>query len=95
MRIKSIILGAIAALALVTLSANAGNRATPLAQGSLVSVVAATIRISPRASTYLNTFAASDGAPSAEPAPTIVCASSTNRMRLGRSFSSRIKGVAV
>ena len=42
MRIKTIILGAIAALALVTLTANAGNRLTPQAQGSLVSLVAAT-----------------------------------------------------
>ena len=50
----------------------------------------ATIRISPRASTDLKTLAASDGAPSAEPAPTIVCASSTNRIRFGRSFSSRM-----
>ena len=55
-----------------------------------LSVVAATIRISPRASTDLNMLAASDGAPSAEPAPTIVCASSTNRIRFGRSFSSRM-----
>ena len=55
-----------------------------------LSVVAATIRISPRASTDLKMLAASDGAPSAEPAPTIVCASSTNRIRLVRSFSSRI-----
>ena len=45
MRTKSIILGAIAALALVTLSANAGNRATPQAQGSLVSLVAATTNV--------------------------------------------------
>ena len=55
-----------------------------------LSVVAATIRISPRASTDLKTLAASDGAPSAEPAPTMVCASSTNRIRFGRSFSSRM-----
>ena len=55
-----------------------------------LSVVAAIIRISPRASTDLKTLAASDGAPSAEPAPTIVCASSTNRIRFGRSFSSRM-----
>lgn len=41
MRTKTIILGAIAALALVTLSANAGNGATPQAQGTLVSLVAA------------------------------------------------------
>src|ERR1700694_4374413 len=40
-RIKTIILGAIAVLALATLSANAGNRATPHVQGSLVSLVAA------------------------------------------------------
>jgi len=44
-RTKTIILGAIAALALVTLSANAGNRATPQAQGSLVSLVAATTSV--------------------------------------------------
>lgn len=42
MRTKTIILGAIAALAFATLSANAGNRATHQAQGSLVSLVAAT-----------------------------------------------------
>src|SRR2546422_721184 len=41
-RTKTIILGAIAALALATLSANAGNRATHHAQGSLLSLVAAT-----------------------------------------------------
>ncbi len=45
MRTKTIILGAIAALALVTLSANAGNRATPQGQGSLVSQVAATTTV--------------------------------------------------
>ncbi|TME84170.1 MAG: hypothetical protein E6I43_08015 [Chloroflexi bacterium] len=45
MRTKTIILGAIAALALVTLSANAGNRATPQAQGSVVSLVAATTTV--------------------------------------------------
>jgi hypothetical protein len=38
---KTIILGAIAALALATLTANAGNRATHQVQGSLVSLVAA------------------------------------------------------
>ena len=43
MRTKTIILGAIAALALATLTANAGNRATHqvVQQGSLVSLVAA------------------------------------------------------
>ena len=42
MRTKTIILGAIAALALATLTANAGNRPTAAAQGSLVSLIAAT-----------------------------------------------------
>ena len=55
-----------------------------------LSVVAPIMRTSPRASTDLKTLAASDGAPSAEPAPTIVCASSTNRIRFGRSLISRI-----
>ena len=41
MRTKTIILGAIAALALATLTANAGNRATRQEPGSLVSLVAA------------------------------------------------------
>lgn len=41
MRRKTIILGAIAALALATLTANAGNRATHHVQGSLLSLVAA------------------------------------------------------
>ena len=45
MRTKSIILGAIAALALATLSATASNRATPQAQGTLVSLVAATTSV--------------------------------------------------
>jgi hypothetical protein len=40
-RTKTIILGAIAALALATLTANAGTRATHQVQGSLVSLVAA------------------------------------------------------
>ncbi len=48
------------------------------------------MRTSPRASTDLNTLAASDGAPSAEPAPIIVCTSSMNRIRFGRSLISRI-----
>jgi len=42
---KTIILGAIAVLALATLTANAGNRATHHAQGSLVSLVAATTSV--------------------------------------------------
>ena len=41
MRTKTIILGAIAALALATLTANAGPRATHQVQGSLVSLAAA------------------------------------------------------
>lgn len=41
MRTKTIILGAIAALALATLTANAGNRGTHQVPGSLVSLVAA------------------------------------------------------
>jgi len=44
-RTKTIILGAIAALALATLTANAGNRATHQVQGSLVSLVAATTTV--------------------------------------------------
>jgi len=44
-RTKTIILGAIAALAFATLTANAGNRATTPAQGSLVSLVAATTTV--------------------------------------------------
>jgi hypothetical protein len=42
---KTIILGAIAAVALATLTANAGNRATHSVQGSLVSLVAATTTV--------------------------------------------------
>jgi hypothetical protein len=44
-RIKTIILGAIGALALVSISANAGNQLTHQAQGSLVSLVAATTSV--------------------------------------------------
>lgn len=45
MRTKTIILGAIAVLALATLSANAGNRATHHVQGSLVGLVAASTTV--------------------------------------------------
>ena len=45
MRTKTIILGAITVLALATLSANAGNRATHHFQGSLVSLVAASTTV--------------------------------------------------
>jgi hypothetical protein len=44
-RIKAIIVGAIAALALATLTANAGTMATPRVSGSLVSLVAATTTV--------------------------------------------------
>ena len=53
-------------------------------------VVAPMMWTSPRASTDLNMLAASDGAPSAEPAPIIVWTSSMNRIRFGRSLISRI-----
>src|ERR1700682_6078132 len=46
---KTIILGAIAAVALATLTANAGNRATHPVRGSLVSLVAATTDEAPEA----------------------------------------------
>ncbi len=58
MRTKTIILGAIAALALATLTANAG--ATHQGQGSLVSLVAATTTVA-----KADRDAASDAAPSA------------------------------
>jgi hypothetical protein len=44
-RIKAIMVGAIAALALATLTANASTTATPRASGSLVSLVAATTTV--------------------------------------------------
>jgi hypothetical protein len=44
-RTKTIILGAIAALTLATLTANAGNRATHHVQGNLVSLLAATTTV--------------------------------------------------
>jgi len=44
-RIRVIVLGALGALALATLSANAGNQATPRVQGSVVSLVAATTTV--------------------------------------------------
>ena len=53
-------------------------------------VVAPIIRTSPRASTDLKMLAASAGAPIAEPAPTSVWASSTNRIRFGCSLISLI-----
>ena len=55
-----------------------------------LSVVAPMMRTSPRASTDLKMFAASAGAPSADPAPIIVWTSSTKRIRLGRSLISRM-----
>ena len=45
MRIKAIVLGAIAALALATLTANAGTTSTHRVSGSLVSLVAATTTV--------------------------------------------------
>ena len=45
MRIKAIVLGAIAALALATLTANAGTSSTHRVSGSLVSLVAATTTV--------------------------------------------------
>ena len=45
MRIKAIMVGAIAGLALATLTANAGTTATPRVSGSLVSLVAATTTV--------------------------------------------------
>lgn len=45
MRIKAIMAGAIAALALATLTANAGTNATPHISGSLVSLVSATTTV--------------------------------------------------
>ena len=53
-------------------------------------VVAPMMRTSPRASTDLKMFAASAGAPSADPAPIMVWTSSMKRMRFGRSLISRI-----
>jgi len=44
-RIKAIVLGAVAVLATVTLTANAGTTATPRTSGSLVSLVAATTTV--------------------------------------------------
>jgi hypothetical protein len=44
-RTRVIVLGALGALALATLSANAGNQATPRGQGSVVSLVAATTSV--------------------------------------------------
>jgi hypothetical protein len=44
-RIKAIVLGAVAALAMATLTANAGTMATPRVSGSLVSLVAATTAV--------------------------------------------------
>lgn len=45
MRMKAIVLGAVAALAMATLTANAGTTATPRVSGSLVSLVAATTTV--------------------------------------------------
>jgi hypothetical protein len=44
-RIKAIVLGAVATLAMATLTANAGTTATPRVSGSLVSLVAATTTV--------------------------------------------------
>ena len=46
-------------------------------------VVAPIMRSSPRASAGLSMLAASIGAPSAEPAPTTACSSSTNSTTIG------------
>jgi hypothetical protein len=56
-RIKAIIVGAIAALALVTLTANADTAANSRVSGSLVTLVAATTTISKTADRTVVTVA--------------------------------------
>ena len=70
MRIKAIILGAIAALALATLTAGAGTTATARVSGSLVSLVAATTTVTKTADRDDLTVAArsTDSDKSGEPA---------------------------
>jgi hypothetical protein len=69
-RIKAIIVGAIAALALVTLTANADTAANSRASGSLVTLVAATTTISKTADRAVVTVAtrSADTEKTAEPA---------------------------
>lgn len=70
MRIKAIIVGAIAALALVTLTANADTAANSRVSGSLVTLVAATTTISKTADRAVVTVAtrSADTEKTAEPA---------------------------
>ena len=93
MRTKSIILGAIAVLALATLSANAGNRATPQAPGSLVSLLAATTTVAkadrdadlPAATHTEATEAVRKPVVAARPAPKVVvsaaCQDAINKLK--------------
>lgn len=69
MRIKAIVAGAIAALALVALTANAGTSATPRVSGSLVSLVGATMTVTDTAVRDLVTVArrSTDSDKTAEP----------------------------
>jgi L-lactate permease len=57
-RIKAIVLGAVAVLAMATLTANAGTTATPRVSGSLVSLVAATTTVTKAADREAVTVAA-------------------------------------
>lgn len=70
MRMKAIVLGAVAALAMATLTANAGTPATRQVSGSLVSLVAATTtvaRVADRDEVTVATHSA-EGEKAAEPA---------------------------
>jgi hypothetical protein len=95
-RTKTIILGAIAALALATLTANAGNRATHQVQGSLVSMVAAATTVTKtdrevasaaakRATLKESTEAVQKPAVAAKPAPKITvstdCQNAINNLK--------------
>ena len=61
MRIKAIMVGAIAGLALATLTANAGSTATPRVSGSLVSLLAATTTVTKVADREAATVATRSG----------------------------------
>jgi len=74
-RIKAIMVGAIAGLALATLTANAGSTATPRVSGSLVSLLAATTtvtKVADREAATVATRSAEDEKAAEPPAKPIV-----------------------
>jgi L-lactate permease len=94
-RIKAIMVGAIAALALATLTANAGTTASPGVSGSLVSLVAATTTVSKTAERDSVTVAmrSTESEKTAEPAEKPVVAVKTVAPRAPQTAAACLQAI--